>query len=560
MALSWELWRRGRMGAVLLAGFLMLALGIGGVAKYQANRAEAVLLPGVGLEPWEQQAILESASTWQQLANVGTVVLFCLSFLVVCASCTRVEPSPVRGFTGMPSRLFTLPVSSAQLALIPVVLGLVAVSLVWGIWRLWLFPRVFEIGPTWPSTYFWMFQLAWLATLQATVWGLPGYPRLRVAVLVVLVFSAVGGFVAGVTPGVSIDARSPWVLAGLGGWTALAASVAVAAVGMTRRGSWQGAGWSGRLWDAAGSIIPLRVYFDTPFGAQIWMEFRRTAGVALGILVLWSLLWFPVAQFWSTSGAFTFILEILMMECGVVLVPWSVLVGSLVALDPAKRTSRLSTLVASRPISSAEILTAKLVAMTSIWVVGLVWTGAVTALPLVSSGRFQWLVDSVTWPGVGGSVGAGLPVVLLLSFNFLIGLLPLLLGGRAPGQPWAFLMVFPFYFAIPSVLALLHELAMLPALILENLVPLALIAKVAIAAVAWAHGLRRRLIGWRFVATWIALWVAVSLVIAAWVSVSGVIRTGTVGGWTRGVLWVLLAFPVARIALSPLALAANRHR
>jgi hypothetical protein len=89
------------------------------------------------------------------------------------------------------------------------------------------------------------------------------------------------------------------------------------------------------------------------------------------------------------------------------------------------------------------------------------------------------------------------------------------------------------------------------------LIGFAMAAKLGIAAAAFREGLRRRLVAWRFVLVVTAIWMD---------GTAGLIRLlvsfSHRSDWSDVLIlpFPVLLFPLARIALAPLALAANRHR
>ena len=162
---------------------------------------------------------------------------------------------------------------------------------------------------------------------------------------------------------------------------------------------------------------------------------------------------------------------------------------------------------------------------------------------------------------------------LLISLHIFIGILPLCLSGRIPGFPWSLL---PLLLLVGGVFTGFSWwwglLITIPpffswwwgtgagelGLLLYGLAPLGVL-KLGVACWAFWRSLRLRLVSPAFVGGYLAFWLAGTGLVAF-----GLCRV--MNFWhvfPSVVVWIPvagLAVPLARIALSPLALALNRHR
>src|SRR5437660_600134 len=120
-ALAWEIWRKNRFGFVLLLVFLFVCFGLSRAATHFA--AEASRLSASPLTTNEAIKHIEAnarATDWLSFAGQWSGVLLGLALLVTLAMFAFAESTSLRGFSGIPSRLFTLPVRTTQLIAVPV--------------------------------------------------------------------------------------------------------------------------------------------------------------------------------------------------------------------------------------------------------------------------------------------------------------------------------------------------------------------------------------------------------------------------------------------------------
>jgi hypothetical protein len=167
--------------------------------------------------------------------------------------------------------------------------------------------------------------------------------------------------------------------------------------------------------------------------------------------------------------------------------------------------------------------------------------------------------------------------VLALSFQVFIGTLPLNLTGRIPGFPWSLLPLLLIIAGIINAgfwtLKFLHGRDDRILLLLEILAVL-VVLKLTVVFWGFWQALRRRLVSPRFVAGFVGLWVLVVVTVLpvilhtcnlhpiATVDPAKLLAIHAMMLKMAVILMLntILAIPLARIALSPLALAMNRHR
>ena len=187
-ALAWEIWRKNRFGFLLLFAFLILCLGLGRVAAHFAAEASqlSAMLPADAPEVIDAQA---RATDWLGFAGQWSGVLLGLSLLITLAVFAFAESSPLRGFSGVPSRLFTLPVQTGHLVAVPMASGVCFVALLYLAWSGLVLAPILPPDVRMADSYFLLLLPAVLAGFQTLVWTLPGFPRTRVTLLILLVTS-----------------------------------------------------------------------------------------------------------------------------------------------------------------------------------------------------------------------------------------------------------------------------------------------------------------------------------------------------------------------------------
>jgi hypothetical protein len=398
----------------------------------------------------------------------------------------------------------------------------------------------------WPA----LLAVAFLAWIQAVTWMPYGFRGLRVIVLMLwlIVSEAI------VMLAMEFKVAEPVMVAFLLPQLPLAYLAARFAVARARRSDvpdWLGA------FDRLGQAANLPA-FASPARAQFWFEWRRhgwSLPVLVGIVLPFelALLFLPY-----TPRALVFLTLL-----GVLFTP------PFVALFAAAtvRKSGLTPFIATRPLTSAALIAAKL--KMTIWSTLAAWMLVFVAIPLA-------LAWSGTWPAVielarEVIVTVGEPrasVFLLLVLSGLLAstwkqLVQTLYIGLT-GREWAVKASVAFGLTllclIGPIAKWLHNSGGARAA-LWNALPLIAAALVCVkmSAAAWvaARLYRSRLLSDRTLVTGAACWLAVVLALyglLVWLTYGPLIPRYFL------LLVAILAIPLARFSAAPLALAWNRHR
>lgn len=166
-----------------------------------------------------------------------------------------------------PSRLFTLPVSSAALAGWPMLYGCVSMALLWFAMRIaGIFPPGFDVPKYWPA----LFAASLLAWTQALTWMPYPFRGMRIVVTIVLLVTIdVVVFTA-----LENEVKESTMFLLLAPLVPLAYATARAAVTRARRGDVP-------HWARGRSVAPAltrsaaRRHFQSPARAQLWLEWRQ---------------------------------------------------------------------------------------------------------------------------------------------------------------------------------------------------------------------------------------------------------------------------------------------
>jgi len=156
----------------------------------------------------------------------------------------------------------------------------------------------------------------------------------------------------------------------------------------------------------------------------------------------------------------------------------------------------------------------------------------------------------------------GCLILLAVSLQVYIGILPLCLSGKIPGFPWSLL---PMLLLIGGIVNgwLWFARHQWPQDLLCSLLSAMVVLKLIVAFWGFRRAIACRLVSRVFVSAYVALWLIATGVLLFMardflVAFRGNIPSNEI--ITAYVLAALLAVPLARIALSPEALALNRHR
>lgn len=457
-----------------------------------------------------------------------------------------------------PARLFTLPVTTSALAGLPMLYGTAAMTTLWlatALLARW--PWGIEVPQIWPG----VLAAAFLAWTQALTWMPYGLRGLRVmfAVLWLMTLDAI------VILAIYYEVSEPMMIAFLAPQLPLAYLVARYAVTRARRGvvpDW-GLGF-GRVADGA----PRRQdHFSSPARAQLWFEWRRH-GRSLPIMVA-ILLPFEFALL-LIPGNDTPRLVLYVLIAALVTPP--VMAGFAAATvskaNPHARDSYgVSPFTATRPLTSAALIAAKL--QMAIGSTFAAWLLVLIAIPLglILSGTWQMVIDRTRH---GMEVIGTLRVIVLALL--VLGLLmastwkklvqSLYIG--LTGREWIVktngFVALSFLVIIGPLLQWIHDDRDLQAWLWDRwqwLLVVLIVLKMSAAVWIATRLYRSRLLSDRTLVTGAASWLAA--VLALYGLLVWWIDTPLIAHYVLA-LFAILAIPLARLSAAPLALAWNRHR
>ena len=296
--------------------------------------------------------------------------------------------------------------------------------------------------------------------------------------------------------------------------------------------------------------------FASPSAALFWIECRRNGRLALGGLALVILVVLGLnAILLSSNDSSSFQLDVVYIPVLLFLVSiWTPVLGLMVCGDVASRRLALTTFQAVRPVAAGELASAKLKAMAAIWLGGWLMAALSVIVWTVLGGHYT---DAVLGHLVGHR-GAWMSTIAVgaLSLHVLVGLFPLWLTGRVPGLPWSIVGLLVVYGGVAHVVAWFARhpdywpVAML-------LIGFGAAVKLGAAALAFRQVLKERLVKRGFVLSAVSIWLvgtALTMQLMRWICQEGD------GNETLMLPFAALLFPIARVALAPLAMASNRHR
>ncbi|HVS35565.1 MAG TPA: hypothetical protein VMS17_08285 [Gemmataceae bacterium] len=567
LALAWQVWRPYRRGlAVCAAVWLVLAaLGL-----FMPRGAWAPAAP-------EGNLIIPAA--------IVVSALFAAAFILMlfAFSAVPIDAQLDAGDTGFPTRMFTLPVSTAVLTAVPMVQGAAVAALGWVAWAgAVLRPVGMDVDLMWPA----VLTAALVAWLQALVWW--PFPLRFLRVIVVAPVLAVIAMAPAFA--LALGAPSVAVTAGLAALLPAAYGVALVGVARARRGdapTWTWPSWlaSALAWRPSTRRAP----FASPLQAQTWFEWRMRGlsfPVTVGLVaVVWLLIALTgvgeqvigiVAAGGDAAGvsaavaAMTAPGVLLVQFLGIVLFLAGV-VGAdlggvrLVDQKPSGGTFGCHPFLALRPLTDGELILAKLRMAVRSTLTGWSIVLIVVFLALGPTGKWRELagmplLQTHSALEVCAGLSAGLAGLVFLTWLLLVGNLWLGMTGRR----WLVRAFGAFAFGVCMALVLLaHWLSPHPETVAALMAALPYVAVVAVLLklllAAWLARilLRRGLIGPRALGISAAAW---GVVVAGVVALGG--QLAPVGGpslW-RLVLGAALVLPLNRFAAAPLALEWNRHR
>jgi hypothetical protein len=351
-AIAWDIWSRNRWALAAVAFGLPM-----------------MLIPG------------------REWFRVFQAFFFMFAFAILYWSFCYAEVDARGRHAGFPSRMFVLPLRTIFLAGLPMIYGACAIALFYLFFSGVVLPMWdVRVAGSWVRVHT-LGLIAMMFSLQAIVWSFYRFPWIRLAVLAIVMIGI--GALAIVAPAedfrkmtegqVELTLAVIALLAFIGG---------IAGVSRDRRGEWEG--WTERRVDAVIAALPHgRSTFSSAADAQVWFEWRGKA-MFFCVVVLFAMLapltFWPIPtglQFgggaWGFYAAFP-----LITLCAA----WS-LGFNLAKTDYWSTRADLSSFVTTRPLSSGDIVMAKLKAAALITIT--VWLlFAIFAVPVFNMPHW-WL-------------------------------------------------------------------------------------------------------------------------------------------------------------------------
>lgn len=505
-----------------------------------------------------------------EIVNFHLMLAALLLFLAIFG---YTEVNAQKGSTGFPHRLFTLPLTSFHLVVLPTFLGVAAFEVLGVIWQSLIFGNDVD---AWTM----IVVGTYIVVHQAVLWTLPGLGFLRVFVLGVL------GIVFIVTLGLPTFPPEilPWWLRVnfLTIWLAAIAAGAFLAswsyVARERSGGGLRRNWAKAVAERLSALLPRRTTaFSSPAAAHFWFEWRRS-GFMLPLLVAAMLIVVigPLSWFMRNDGGNTMRILLAALALPMAL---AFPVGKGFS-KPDWRSNDMSVppFVAVRPLATADIVMTKMkVAAVSAmisWLLVVVFT--LMWFGLWASWDGLNMLRTLLWSFYGRSSYPqyGLAVLLLvtgtlLTWRFLVSSLWLGLSGNrklfaTTAIPYGFAPAFALAFAFilnseESIVGwMFHGFGeALPTLV--QIAALAVAARFWFAAWSWRDVDRVRVR--QYLVLWgcgTVLWIAFGLLL--WFGVRYIVPSDSHQLRSLFILGALLAMPFGRIGLAPGSLARNRHR
>ena len=529
LALAWQTWARHRWGL-------------------------AIVVLGLLADCWLQRALPRIFWMSDTAAVLTSVTLgFMFFYLFYVFSYAELGPRPKA--SSFPSWMFTLPVRTAKLVIFPMVLGGLAIGLAWVVSaRYVLQPAGLEVPIWWPA----LGLAGTLAGLQAIDWSPLGF-----FVKVV----AAGLALAGLWTGLMWPSATWIQVVVLAVFLPAAYATAVWGVGRARQGN--GEAWG--LWHKPIEHILDRLPragrpFSSPARALLWWEWKRNGIVLLILSGCWLAFLSLLIPF---SGRETITTTLIFSTTWFFPLAAPLLGAVLGKVEVRTRQFRLSSFAAARPVTSGALVAAKLkataIGLASSWLMclaaTLLWLDLAEQLSLReiegSWERMRMLYDPsfIYWV-------IALSVIGLVGFTYL-QLAGHLFAGLA-GSVWLFAAIFVFYLVVvPDLLAfqssILNQQTLADALPLLAgiLVGLKLAAAVALFLLARTKGLISPRAAVLFLTFWLLIALDLFYLVKIHFQLDDIKSNVRLEHIAAG---VILALPLNRVILAPLALDWNRRR
>lgn len=555
--LVWEIWARNRRLLWAITGLLLFA--------WLLNFA----LP---------ESFRATQSLRERLLTLNCF-LMSISLLLVFTAFNYTELNPQREWTGFPYRLFVLPVSTWRLAAVPITLGLVSVELVYWGWLKLVFVRQEIPVAGWLAILLGVY----LVFYETILWCLA---RFRILRILALSFGGTSFIAAAVLPCFSAYVSSPWfsvprLSAGALALSAGAFAFALRSLQLERTGGGVRPHTAREWLERLSNLLPHReAAFKSAAGAQFWFEWRRSGwllpvsiGAAL-VLVITPISWMvrqdPNSAPWILG--------------------WTLAMPAILALPIGKAFSKpevwspgvsVRSFDAVRPLATGEMVVIKL--KTAALSAAIAWLLVSAFLCAWLSGWADLRVLAMArigfWMVYSHSAGPQYAIIVLTAIAGMLLTWRILVHGLwlgLSGRPKWFVMV-PAAYCVGTVAALLGLVILTqqkqanpegwlrdPNRLLEWIqwfAAIALVAKVWLAAWSWRfitpRRVRRYFLLWASGVGCVAVLVWLVWAKGALVALGGPFDPVRLRNTL--LLAAMLLLPLARLGLTPVLFAKNRH-
>jgi hypothetical protein len=538
-AIAWEFRQRHRWGLIALVGYLFVL----------ATIKIVVLARGLAIN-------LDSAESFAFVVVVPATATFTY-FLAVFTF--GLDGDLAARQSMYPSRLFTLPVTTAALSGWPMLYGSAAMIILWLVTRAFgLWPSGIAVPSIWPA----FLAASLLAWTQALTWMPYPLPGLRIIVTVIWL----GTIDAIALLALHFSAHESVMLGILAPQIPLAYVVARLAVARARRGDVPD--WRGRfasLPQIARVVARRREHFRSGASAQAWFEWRRYGRSLPGWVAI--LLPFELLLLWVAGDSTALLFTILI---GVLLTPPFLATFAASAVSKANPNASdsygVTPFIATRPLTSAALVNAKLKMAT--WSTIVAWLLVLIAIPIALelSGTSHMVLERLR--RVSEVIGTPRTVVVALlilvgciasTWKQLVQSLYIGLTGRASLIKGSVVLVLGFFVLFGPFAEWIIDSGRLGEVWSALPLIFAVLVACKMIAVVWigVRLFRGRLVSDRTLVTCAACWSVT--VFALYGVFVWVLDTPHIPHYLL-MLVAILAIPLARISAAPLALAWNRNR
>ena len=546
-ALVWEIWARGKRSAWLVLACIASGAFINLVVIGRLHVSEAA----------------------EDIFHTLFGMLMVLSFVLLIGIFNYTEFSSTKEWNGFPYRLFTLPIRTWKLVMLPMFLCVVFAEIVYFAWIKLVWTREAVPMPGWFAVVLGAYVIFYLTTL----WCLAGF---RIVRTVALAVGGVSSIMVAIVPFFGTILHLSWLteerlIPIMIALAIVAYTIALRTVARQRSGGGRQRSWIITLANRFVDSLPKRTRdFASPAAAQFWFEWRRSgwllpACVAFVIVVVI----FPISWFQrDDSGRVN---DTLFWLLAMPLILGFVIGKNFMNCEFWSTNLAIPNFLAVRPLSDVEYVRAKMkVAAVSVLIV---WS-------LILIFLFSWML---LWENSAVLKGqlflfrelyphSWLLVTILCCFGLMVLTWRLMVNGLwvgLSGSRSRYITSLALQVLIPALVSLAAGILSdrIDREIKDNPV---LMQSVALAGIGWILAVLVIARFWfaafmwgktdrGFARPYMVIWcVATACLLVLAITASPVFDTYRFEHLY--VLGALLIFPLARIGAAPLSFAQNRHR